>query len=198
MMSEISNKMEVQDNREATADGYKEIKHESKLSSKEAREYWDNIFDKKSDVIENENKGENLEKTLGEYFDDLKEKSEFPETMPDKPFEVSDLEKRSPEENAKMREEFTRIKDQLKKEWEVANGKPWPKYEQNIYSSNGKLIRQAGKDYDIHHIQPLSMGGKNEASNITPLHADVHYDKQGVHSPDNPYCKLDKMLGGID
>ena len=42
------------------------------------------------------------------------------------------------------------------------------------------------------------MGGKNEASNITPLHAEVHYDKQGVHALDSPYSKLDQMLGGMD
>ena len=34
------------------------------------------------------------------------------------------------------------------------------------------------------------------ASNITPLNAEVHYDKQGVHAPDSPYSKLDKLLGG--
>ena len=62
--------------------------------------------------------------------------------------------------------------------------------------SNGKLIRKAGSDYDAHHIQPLGMGGKNEVKNITPLNAEVHYDKQGVHSPDSPYTKMDKMLGG--
>ena len=62
------------------------------------------------------------------------------------------------------------------------------------YSSNGKMIRKAGGDYDAHHIQPLGMNGKNEASNITPLHANEHYDKQGVHAPDSPYSKLDKML----
>ena len=56
------------------------------------------------------------------------------------------------------------------------------------------MIRKAGGDYDAHHIQPLGMGGKNEASNITPLHANEHYDKQGVHAPDSPYSKLDKML----
>ncbi len=40
------------------------------------------------------------------------------ETIPDKPFEVSNLEKRTPEENAKMREEFNDNKTQLKREWE--------------------------------------------------------------------------------
>ena len=197
-MSEISSKIEVYGNREATADGFKEIKPENAMSAKGVRDYWDSIFDKKTDVSEDDNTEKDLEKTIKEYFDDLKDKSECPETISDKPFEASDLEKRSPDENAEMREKFTERKDELKKEWEVANGKLWPKYKRDVYSTNGKLIRKAGMDYDIHHIQPLGMGGKNEASNIAPLHADVHYDKQGVHSSDSPYSKLDKILGGID
>lgn len=39
------------------------------------------------------------------------------------------------------------------------------------------------------------MGGKNEVSNITPIHAEKHYDRQGVHSPDSSYSRLDKALG---
>lgn len=42
------------------------------------------------------------------------------------------------------------------------------------------------------------MGGKNESANITPLDAQVHYDKQGVHAADSPYSRLNEMLGGID
>lgn len=137
-----------------------------------------------------------LEEILQDYFKDLKESSECPETIPDKPFDAGDLEKRTPEENAKAREEFSDEKERLKREWEEVNGKPWPKYEHDVYSANGKLIRKAGSDYDAHHIQPLGMGGKNEVSNITPLNAEVHYDKQGIHAPDSPYSKLDQKLGG--
>lgn len=147
---------------------------------------------------ENDNSEENLEKVLEDYFDDLKNKSECPETIPDKPFEVSDLKKRTPEENAEKRAEFDDKKEQLKREWEEANGRPWPKYDHDVYSANGKLIRKAGSDYDAHHIQPLGMGGENEASNITPLSAEVHYDKQGVHAPDSPYRKMDQILGGME
>lgn len=140
----------------------------------------------------------NLEKTVDQYVDDLKNKSECPETIPNRPFEASDLKKLPPEEVAKQREEFIANKADLKKQWEKEHGRPWPKYEHDVYSANGKLIRKAGSDYDAHHIQPLSMGGKNEVKNITPLNAEVHYDKQGIHSQDSPYSKLDKMLGGAD
>lgn len=139
---------------------------------------------------------QNLEQLLADYFEDLKNKSECPDTISEKPFHISDLEKLPPEEVAIRREEFSEAKSNLKKQWEEENGRPWPKYTEDVYSSNGKLIRKAGSDYDAHHIQPLCMGGKNVASNITPLHAEVHYDKQGIHSPDSPYSKIDKALGG--
>ena len=139
-----------------------------------------------------------LEKELNDYFEDLKAKSECPETISDEPFSVFDLEKVSPEELAKAREEFARTKADLKRQWEEKNGRPWPKYETDVYSESGKLIRRAGSDYDAHHIQPLCMGGRNDVDNITPLHAEVHYDKQGVHAPDSPYSRLGQKLGGMD
>lgn len=157
-----------------------------------------NEKDEIAEKIEAENVEGTLEKTMEDYFRDLKDKSEYPETIPERPFEVSDLEKLSPEEVAEKREEFDDKKSELKHQWEAKNGCLWPKYEQDVYSVNDKLIRKAGSDYDAHHIQPLAMGGKNEADNITPLSAEVHYDKQGVHSSDSPYSKMDKMLGGME
>ncbi len=139
-----------------------------------------------------------LEQTLDDYFSDLKEKSECSDTISGRPFNSSDLKKQLPEITAEKREEFAGKKAELKKQWEHIYERPWPKYEHDIYSANGKLIRLAGGDQDAHHIQPLSMGGKNEVSNITPLSAEVHYDKQGVHSPDSPYSRLEKILGGIE
>ena len=77
---------------------------------------------------------------------------------------------------------------------------PWPKYIEDVYiiNSRGVLvkIREAGQDYDAHHIHPLSLGGKNEAGNITPLRADYHMDHLGVHSKGSPYDQLNKLLGG--
>ncbi len=156
------------------------------------------LGDNKLKVEEYDAVEKNIERTLDDYFIDLKEKSDCSETILDRPFEVSDLDKLTPEENAEMRDEFDDKKSQLKREWEEMNGMPWPKYEEDVYSSNGKLIRKSGSEYDAHHIQPLGMGGKNEVENITPLHAEVHYDKQGIHAPDSPYSKLDQMLGGME
>lgn len=197
-MSEIGKNMEISMN---DISFFKNIKPEGKLSLNECYDYFDNEFEKKFFNLKDNNETDNpdhmLEKTKNEYIDDLKANSECPETIPDNPFDCSDLKKMQPEEVAERREEFDDKKAQLKKEWEEKNGRPWSKYEHDVYSSNGKLIRKAGSDYDAHHIQPLGMGGKNEASNITPMNAEVHYDKQGVHAPDSPYSKLDKMLGGM-
>ena len=139
-----------------------------------------------------------LPEIIKEYIDDIKAKSEYLETFENTDIASSDLKKLSPEETAERREEFDDCKEQLKRDGEKLHGHPWPKYEQDVYSSNGKLIRKAGSDYDAHHIQPLGLGGKNEARNITPLHAGVHYDKQGVHAPNSPYSRMEKMLGGAE
>ncbi len=160
----------------------------SGVETKEKTLTLDNLF--KLDNAEN-----HIESQIKAYLKDLLDYSEHPETIPKNPFETKDLKKRTPEENAEMRGEFDDKKSQLKREWEEVNGRPWPKYDHDIYSENGKLIRKAGSDYDAHHIQPLSLGGKNEANNITPLSAEVHYDKQGIHAPDSPYSKLYKLLG---
>lgn len=199
-MGEISSGREVTEVNNSESEKFKEIKPESDITIENARSFFDNLFNEfeKAETGEGDNPEDNIEKVLRDYFRDLKEKSECPETIPDKPFEASDLKKRTPEDNAEKREEFSDKKAQLKKEWEEANGRPWPKYDHDVYSANGKLIRRAGSDYDAHHIQPLGMGGENVASNITPLNAEVHYDKQGVHAPDSPYSKLDQMLGGMD
>ena len=179
---------------------FKEILPVGEQTIGESKAFWDKLFDEGIYDIERmpEINSPELSEELSNYFDDLHKYSECPETIPETPFETCDLKKISPEENAKMREEFMDKKPDLKREWEVQNGRPWPKYEQDVYSANGKLIRKAGSDYDAHHIQPLGMGGKNEASNITPLSADVHYDKQGIHAPESAYSKIDKMLGGLE
>ena len=130
---------------------------------------------------------------------DIKDKSECADTISDKPFSVSDLHEVSPEENAKLRTEFNSKKAQLIRDWEQKNGREWPKYKEDVVNVvDGKeiIIRKAGQLYDAHHILPLCIGGKNEASNITPLHADVHYDSKGVHALGSPFDRLRNIVGG--
>ena len=170
-----------------------EIRPSNEVQSKsDGKEKLNNIRPKEESL--DKKKPESMESTANDYFKDLKNRSDCPNTIKDRPFETKDLQKLSPEETAARRDEFDDKKPELKKQWSEENGQPWPKYDEDVFSSNGKKIRKKGDDYDAHHIQPLGMNGKNEASNITPLHANEHYDKQGVHATDSPYSKLNKML----
>lgn len=155
-------------------------------------------FSQKNTDSPNKNDGllnEEIEELKEKYIDDIIDNSEVPETIDKDEALKADYTKCSVEETAEKREEFDRTKNSLIEEWEKKNGQKWPTYSQDVYSNNGRLIRHAGDKYDAHHIQPLSMGGKNVASNLTPMHAECHYDRQGVHAPDSAYAKLEQKLG---
>jgi len=153
-------------------------------------EMWDSLLDDTDANGEETDKAEQIEKLLKEYLDDLKNNSEYSDTIEN---DGEPYEKLSPEETAEKRAEFNANKERLIKEWEEKTGKEWPRYKEDVYV-NGNLVRKAGDRYDAHHIHPLSLGGKNESSNITPISAEKHFDKQGVHAPDSPYGKLEKTL----
>ena len=134
--------------------------------------------------------GTNLQKS---YCQQLKELSPCSETLRF-PADNNTIWKRiSPENVAEKRLNFNEIKSDLKTQWESANNQKWPKYTKDVYSDNGSLIRRAGDAYDAHHIRPLCMGGENTAGNITPMHAQNHYDKQGIHAPGSPYDQMTKL-----
>lgn len=149
------------------------------------------IEDSKNEELDSSNdvndEKEVVEELHNDYMEDIKNNSDYPETIED---QGSDYEKISPEENAEKRAEFNANKEKLIKEWEEKNGQEWPRYEEDVVM-NGKVIRRAGDKYDAHHIKPLGLGGKNEAGNLTPISAEKHFDKKGVHAPDSPYAKLD-------
>ena len=140
------------------------------------------------------------EQDINDYCKDLKRYSEYPGTIPDKPFSAEDIERCSSKETGNKRNNFQgngendrnnpEYKENLRNEWEKRNGIPWPRYTKDNCPAN----RKVGDCYDAHHIKPLSWGGKNEPSNITPMHCDVHYDSRGVHSKESPYTKIDKKL----
>lgn len=85
---------------------------------------------------------------------------------------------------SEKRSEFNQNKSQHIADWEAKHNQPWPRYGDDVYSDNGRLLRSAGDRYDAHHKQPLSMGGENSANNLTPLHVNDHFDHKGVHRPD--------------
>ncbi len=93
------------------------------------------------------------------------------------------LQKRSPQEVAEARSEFNKTRKDMIDKWEETNQRKWPTYDQDVTTAEGKTIRKAGDRYDAHHVQPLELGGKNTAENITPMHAKDHFDKQGIHRP---------------
>lgn len=176
---------------------------EVELTRKEKQEakivdFWNSFAEinhiKNNEIVRSETSPESIEslieKCRKEYIDDLKANSEFPELIEDY---GSRYEKISPEENAEKRSEFNANKEKLILECEKKYSKEWPRYTEDVYM-NGKLQRRAGDRYDAHHINPLSFGGKNEASNLTPISVEKHFDKQGVHSPNSPYGKLVKLL----
>ena len=120
-----------------------------------------------------------LKEIAKDYIEDLKAKSEFSDTINPDNLDTSKLEKISPEQRAKMREEFDDNKSKLRKEWEKINGKEWPRYTEDICNDAERPIRHAGDCYDAHHVIPLELGGKNVASNLTPLDLGKH---QEIHS----------------
>ena len=146
-----------------------------------------------SEKLAPEMKNIEVEKLKQAYFQELKEYSQYPETIE---FPERDFEKVTPEECKQKKTEFEEVKDSLIKQWEIDNNMPWPTYTKTVYSPTGKEIRKAGDRYDAHHIHPITLGGENVSSNITPLHASIHFDKLGIHAPDSSYGKLDKLLKG--
>ncbi|MCQ6558480.1 HNH endonuclease signature motif containing protein [Paenibacillus mendelii] len=143
-----------------------------------------------------------LSELAKQYGQELRDLSPYPETLPD--MDISEWKKVSPDEVADNRMEFRNMKDSLIQQWEERTGIEWPTYGEDIYSNNGIKIRSAGDLYDAHHIRPLEFGGDNSADNLTPLHAEDHYDRQGIHAPGGVFARIGEALndwyggGGYD
>lgn len=144
-------------------------------------------------------KFDEIRSVASEYMNDIISKSDFKETLNTDALNIDELKKVSPEIDQKMREQFEQIKPDLRKEWARLNGyDDWPRYDHDISIMTKRgdevVIHKKGEYYDMHHIQPLGYGGKNEVSNITPLSADVHFDARGVHAQGSPYNRLGTLL----
>jgi len=198
---------DVKDIKSEASENYKDIKPEKEMSIKDIKaavidEFKKAANDKASDnemskpsVDNTKNEPEKikvLEEVKDKYISDLKSKSDCPESIKDN-IDASKLEKTSPEENAKLREEFEQNKKDLIAQWEKDNNTEWPKYTEPVYNVDGKMIKKVGYRYDAHHIQPLELGGKNEASNITPLDCKKH---QEVHSKNGTCTNLVEKVKG--
>ncbi|UVI31965.1 HNH endonuclease signature motif containing protein [Paenibacillus spongiae] len=133
-----------------------------------------------------------LSELAKEYGQELRDLSPYPETLQD--LDITEWKKVSPDEVADNRMEFRNVKDTLIQQWEERTGNEWPTYDEDIYSGNGIKIRSAGDLYDAHHIRPLEFGGGNTSDNITPLHAEDHYDRQGIHAPGGVFARIGEAL----
>lgn len=208
MNSEIS-KSEVNEVKNPSMENFKKIKPEHETSPKEVDDFWkaefhDQAEQAKNDMQDNsDNTSENskqdvhnkdISELAKEYIDDLKSKSDCPDTIPSDAIDATKLELQPPEKVADKREEFDDNKAKLRKEWEELNHQEWPKYKEDVVNDDGKVIRKAGDNYDAHHIQPLQLGGENVASNITPLDVNSHRE---VHSSTGS-CKrlVENVKGG--
>lgn len=183
MISEIS-RSEPKEVNETKVDNFSDAKAKSEMTFNEAEDFWKSEFHEqaeqaKADIQDNsDNTSKNsnqdvhnkdISEIAKEYINDLKSKSDCPDTIPSDAIDPAKLELQPPEIVAVKREEFDDNKAKLRKEWEELNHQEWPKYKEDVVNDDGKVIRKAGDNYDAHHIQPLQLGGENVASNITPV-----------------------------
>ena len=126
-----------------------------------------------------------------DYIDDVKSKSEYPETVKIKADEIQlrDCSK----ETKEKRVEFERVKRARIKEWEEKYGREFPKEKKDVLSEDGTIIRKAGSCYELHHIVPLSLGGDNSLDNLTPMSYSAH---KALHGAGSAYSKLRSAVKG--
>lgn len=150
----------------------------------------DQKVEKKTEISQKEV----VDQLKSDYLDDVLSKSEYPETIDKAKAMQEDYRRCDSSETQRKRFDYNQMKSDLRRQWEMLNGTPWPRYANDVVDNRGIVIRRRGDRYDAHHVQPLELGGKNEPTNITPLSADVHYDHKGVHSLNSPFSKLEKEL----
>lgn len=74
----------------------------------------------------------------------------------------------SSEESHAHRADFNHKKKDIIADWEKMTGESWPTYDKPVYSSSGKVVRQVGANYDVHHLCENSWGGDNVWWNMHP------------------------------
>ncbi|WP_327210835.1 HNH endonuclease [Rhizobium leguminosarum] len=88
--------------------------------------------------------------------------------------------------------DWDKLRPSVKEEWVKNTGRPWPKYEKDILSKNGRPYRKAGDDWEAHHIIPKDKGGPHEWWNVHPVPRPEH---QGViHARDAILNKMMEMM----
>ncbi len=149
-----------------------------------------------SESIDPSKRMDTIDDMANKYASELQDKTSHLNLESKPSVDVNDWKKISPEENQKQKDEFNKSKSDLRDEWSKENGKEWPTYDKDVVGEKGNTIRKEGDKYDAHHIQPTSLGGKNEVSNIVPMHALDHYDHSGIHKAGSTLDTLKNVLGG--
>jgi hypothetical protein len=84
----------------------------------------------------------------------------------------------SKEESKAHRKQYTKKRKELITEWEKNTGREWDKYTEPVYSKNGKIVRNVGDTFDMHHCILCSWGGDNSWWNFVPAKfPSVHQEK---------------------
>ena len=128
--------------------------------------------------------GEQMDKKLVPKYlkevEDITDRTIKPDQMEkiQKALKEVDFTKQTPEKNKLHRQLFDNAKDRLIDEWEKNTGEKWPVYIEDVYSSAGEVIRQAGQRFDAHHLIESSFGGPNAWWNLHPAscleHMSIH------------------------
>ena len=150
----------------------------------QTRQDLENEYDPDILIDESKNNLDRIEQAKSEYIDDMISRSTCLDTIDKDKLKDMKIEKVEGDKLAELRKEFSLSKNKLIEKWESINHREWPRYEKDVYmeTKDGPvLIRHAGDRHDAHHEHPLCMGGKNEVSNITPMHVLEHVDHLGVH-----------------
>ena len=134
---------------------------------------------------------EELGKALDQYIIEFIENSPFPDSLNLDKLKFNEIREVTKEELKNARDEFKSNKDKLILEWENQTGKKWPRYKHDVIK-DGVTIKKAGELYDAHHIKPLSWGGGNVASNITPMEWTPHH--LIIHGKDSGYNKVSDLI----
>ena len=127
-----------------------------------------------------------------DYIDDVKSKSEYPETVKIKADEIQ-LREVPKEEVAEKRKDFEKKKKELIKAWEEKYGREFPKEQKDVVSEDGTILKKAGSRYELHHIVPLKLGGDNSLDNLTPMSYSAHKE---LHGAGSAYSKLRSAVKG--
>ena len=121
-----------------SVENVKEINASDKKAFKEAESFWEKEFqdqaeqakvephnntDLSSKIDTQDVQSKDIVQIVKDYIQDLKSKSDYPDTISDDAIDTSDLEVQPPDKVADKREEFVDKKDQLRKEWEELNRK---------------------------------------------------------------------------